>query len=135
MSDVGLRKDEMVALASGAAFTFATDVAVARLWPRSRTAVAALGLVAAAAVYPLSRRRLAIDTGEALTLAAACALAVTAAWLPARAARRVLGAGWTAHALYDAVFTHDAEVTRLPTTYAAACAGADVAMGARLILA
>jgi hypothetical protein len=135
MSNVNLRNDELVALASGAAFTFATDVAVARLMPRHRTAVAALGLVAAAAVYPLSRRRLGIDAGEGVTLAAACALAVAAAVLPAPTAQRVLGAGWTAHALYDAVFTHDAAVTRLPATYAAACAGADIAMGARLILA
>ena len=103
--------------------------------PRRRTAVAAVGLVAAAAVYPLSRRRLGIDTDEAVTLAAACAVAATAAWLPARTPRRVLGVGWVAHAVYDAVFTHDAAITRLPTTYAAACAGADVAMGARLILA
>ncbi len=55
--------------------------------------------------------------------------------MPDRAARRVLGAGWAAHAVYDAVFTHDAAITRLPAAYAAACAGADIAMGARLILA
>ena len=127
--------DEMVALAQGAGFALAADIAMARLIPRRRTAIAALGLVAAAAVYPLSRRRLGMDTGETVTLAAACAVAAAAAWLPARTARRVLGAGWAAHALYDAVFTHDAAITRLPTTYAAACAGADIAMGVRLILA
>ena len=75
-----------------------------------------------------------METGETVTLAAACAVAATAAWLPARTARRVLGVGWAAHAVYDAVFTHDPAITRLPTTYAAACAGADIAMGARLIL-
>jgi hypothetical protein len=128
-------RDEMVALAQGAGFALAADIAMARLIPRRRTAVAAVGLVAAAAVYPLSRRRLGMDTGETATLAAACAVAATAAWLPARTARRVLGVGWAAHAVYDAVFTHDAATTRLPTTYAAACAGADIAMGARLILA
>lgn len=108
----------MVALAQGAGFALAADIAMARLIPRRRTAVAALGLVAAAAVYPLSRRRLGMDTGETVTLAAAC-----------------IGVGWAAHAVYDAVFTHDAAITRLSTTYAAACAGADIAMGARLILA
>ena len=127
--------DDMIAFAQGAGFAFAADIAMTRLIPRRRTAVAAVGLVAAAAVYPLSRRRLGIDTDEAVTLAAACAVAATAAWLPARTPRRVLGVGWVAHAVYDAVFTHDAAITRLPTTYAAACAGADVAMGARLILA
>lgn len=76
-----------------------------------------------------------MDTGETVTLSAACAVAATAAWLPARTGRRILGAGWVAHAMYDAVFTHDAAITRLPTTYAAACAGADIAMGVSLILA
>ena len=128
-------RDEMIAIAQGAAFALAADIAMARLIPRRRTAVAAVGLVAAAAVYPLSRRRLGMDTGEAVTVAASCAIAMTAAWLPAQTARRVLGVGWAAHAVYDAVFTHEAAATRLPSTYAAACAGADIAMGVRLIFA
>ncbi len=106
-----------------------------RLIPRSRTTIAALGLIAAAAVYPLSRRRLSMDIGETVVCVAACAIAAIAARLPARTARCLLGVGWTAHAVYDAVFIHDAATTRLPVTYAAACAGADIAMGARLILA
>lgn len=126
-------RDQVVAFAQGAGFTLAADIAMAKLIPHRRTAVAALGLVAAAAVYPLSRRRPTIDTGEAITLAIAAAVATTAVWLPGRTARRVIGLGWAAHAVYDAVFTHDAAITRLPTTYAAACAGADIAFGARLI--
>ncbi|MCZ8379085.1 hypothetical protein O6P37_09450 [Mycobacterium sp. CPCC 205372] len=121
-------------LAQGAGFALAADMAMARFLPRRRTAVAAVGLVAAAAVYPLSRRRWGIDTREAITLTAACAVASAATWLPAGTARRVVGVGWAAHAVYDAVFTHDASITRLPPTYAAACAGADIAMGARLLL-
>jgi len=127
-------RDQVIALAQGAGFALVADLAMARLMPRGRTAVAAVGLMTAAAVYPLSRRRLVIDTGEAITLAATCAIASTAVWLPARIACRVIGAGWAAHAVYDAVFTHDATITRLPVTYAASCAGADVAFGARLIL-
>lgn len=50
-------RDETIAIAQGAAFALAADIAMARLIPRRRTAVAAVGLVAAAAVYPLSRRR------------------------------------------------------------------------------
>ncbi|MCV7169010.1 hypothetical protein H7I41_03615 [Mycobacterium manitobense] len=115
-------------------FALAADMAMARFLPRRRTSVAAVGLVTAAAVYPLSRRRWGIDTRETVTLAAACAVAGAATWLPARTARRVVGVGWAAHAVYDAIFTHDASITRLPPTYAAACAGADIAMGARLIL-
>jgi hypothetical protein len=126
---------QIAALAQGAGFALAADLAMARLIPQSRNRIAALGLVGAAAVYPLSRRRLRMDTPETVTLIAACALAVIAARLPARTARRMLGVGWVAHALYDAAFTHDAAITRLPVTYAAACAGADIAMGARLILA
>ena len=122
-------------MAQGAGFAIAADIALARQVPHRRTAIAAIGLVAAAAVYPLSRRRLGMTIGETLTLAAACAVAVSAVRLPAPTARRVLGVGWAAHAVYDAVFTHDAAITRLPTTYAAACAGADIAVGARLILA
>ena len=132
---LGTDSGEIAALAQGAAFAFAVDIAMARLKPRGRTAVAALGLVAAAAVYPLSRRRLGMDAGETVALAAACVVASTPAWLPARTARRVLGVGWAAHAVYDALVTHDATITRLPSTYAAACAGADVAMGVRLIFA
>jgi hypothetical protein len=109
-------------------------MAMARFFPRRRTAVAAVGLVAAAAVYPLSRRRRGIDTREMVTLTAACVVAGAATCLPAGTARRVVGVGWAAHAVYDAAFTHDASVTRLSPTYAAACAGADIAMGARLIL-
>ncbi|WP_068273971.1 hypothetical protein [Aldersonia kunmingensis] len=125
----------IAALVQGAGFALAADVAFARWLPRRRTAIAGVGLVAAAAVYPLSRRQLGLDAGEMVTLGAACAVAATAVVLPAATARRLLGVGWIAHAAYDAVFTHDAAVTRLPTTYAAACAGADIAMGARLILA
>jgi len=125
----------MVALAAGAGFAIAIDTAVARQLPHRRAATAALGLVAAAAIYPLSRRRVGMDAREAVTLAAACAVAAIAARLPTGTARRLLGVGWAAHAMYDAVFTHDATITRLPAWYAPLCAGADIAMGSRLILA
>ena len=96
-------RDEMLAITQGAAFALAADIAMARLIPRRRTTVAALGLVAAAAAYPVSRRRLGMNTGETVTLAAACAVAITAACVPDRTARRLLGVGWAAHAVYDAM--------------------------------
>ena len=130
----GLGTAGTIALAQGAGSGLVLDLAITRLAPQRRTAILAGGLVAAAAVYPLSRRQVGIDVGEALQLVAACTLAAIALRLPAVTARRVLGVGWVAHAVYDAVFTHDAETTRLPTTYAASCAGADIAIGARLIL-
>jgi hypothetical protein len=80
---------QIIAMAQGAGFALAADIAMARLIPHSRTAVAAAALVAAAAVYPLARRQIGID----------------------------------------------AAITRLPRTYAAACAGADITIGARLLLA
>jgi hypothetical protein len=132
---LSLSSEEVFAFAQGAGFALIADLAMARVIPRRRSAVAAVGLVAAAAVYPLSRRRIGIDSGEAVTLAATCVLAAATPWLPTGISRRALGFGWTAHAVYDALFTHDAESTRLPKTYAASCAGADIALGARLILA
>lgn len=77
----------MAVLAQGAGFALAADIAVARLIPHRRNTIAALGLVAAAAVYPLSRRRLTMDTGETVTLVTACAVAAIAARLAARTAR------------------------------------------------
>jgi hypothetical protein len=124
----------MIAMAQGAGFALAADIAMARLIPHRRTAVAAAALVAAAAVYPLARRQLGIDAAETATLAAATTVAIAAVSLPTQIGRRALGIGWAAHAVYDALFTHDAASTRLPRTYAAACAGADITIGARLLL-
>ena len=130
---MGVSGATLAALAQGAGSTFTLDVAVARLFPRHRTKVAAVGLLGAAPAYPLSRRRLGIDIGEAATVAAACALVAVATRLPDQSAHRLLGAGWVAHAAYDAAFKHDTEITRLPDTYPAACAGADIAIGLRLM--
>ena len=124
----------LIALAQGAGSGLVVDMAIRRFWPHRRTAILAVGLAAAGAVYPLSRRRFGMDTAETVQLLAACAVAATAVRLPSPTTRRVLGVGWVAHALYDAVFTHDAANTRLPSTYAASCAGADIAIGASLIL-
>ena len=114
----------------------AADIAMARLIPRRRTAVAAVGLVAAAAVYPLSRRRLGMDAGETVTLAAACAVAMHRS-LAARPGPPV--AYWASAGRRTRYTTRSSltmqPITRLPSTYAAACAGADIAMGARLIFA
>lgn len=104
----------MAAAAAGAALGLAADETITRLRPSLRTPTAAWGLIGAAAVYPLSRRRLGIDGREAVTLVGACAVAASAASMPTSRGRRMLGVGWVTHALYDAAFTHDADTTRLP---------------------
>lgn len=69
-----------------------------------------------------------------LTLALACTVVALAASMPSSRARRLVPAGWVMRAIYDAAFTHDANVTRLPGWYPPFRAGVDVAMGARLAL-
>jgi hypothetical protein len=123
-----------VAAAAGVAFAITADEAITHLRPTQRTPMAAYGLIAAAAIYPLSRRRLSLDGREAVALIGACSVAASAARMPSAGARWLLSAGWVSHALYDAVFTHDANTTRLPKWYAPLCAGADIAMGVRLAL-
>lgn len=124
----------MAAATAGVALAVAADAAITRLRPSLRNPVAACGLIGAAAVYPLSGRRLGIDGREALTLALASIVAALVASMPSSRQRRLLAAGWVAHALYDAAFTHDTNATRLPEWYAPFCAGVDIAMGARLAL-
>ncbi|ORV93504.1 hypothetical protein AWC11_06265 [Mycobacterium interjectum] len=104
----------MAAATAGVAFAAAADEAITRVWPSLRTPVAACGLIGAAAIYPLSGRRPGIDGREAVTLALACIVVALAASMPGSRSRRLLAAGWVAHALYDAAFTHDADATRLP---------------------
>jgi hypothetical protein len=128
------RASGVVAVAAGVGLAIAADETIAHLRPTLRTPMAACGLIAAAAIYPLSRRRLGLDGREAVALVGACSIAASAASMPSTRGRRLLGAGWVSHALYDAAFTHDANTTRLPKWYAPLCAGADSAMGVRLAL-
>lgn len=124
-----------------------SDAAVAKLYPARRTAVAALGLIAAAVMYPVSRQLPAADSAgesrlwlptpsaaEVGAVLAAGVIVAAAAKQPTPTSRRILAAGWAAHALYDAAVKHDARATRLPAWYAPFCAGADIAIALRLVL-
>jgi len=122
---------KMVGLAMGAGCAYVADMA--SRGPGRRVLEAAVGLIAAAAVYPLARRRAGIDWLEAVALLTASGLALSEVKRPGRRSRILLGLGWIGHALFDATFRHDAAATRLPRWYPAFCAGFDVAYGARLI--
>ncbi len=130
-----MKVTDAAALVAGAAAGYGADAATTRLAPRLRGAGAAAGLVTAAAIYPLARRRLAVDaalTREVAGVAATGAVAVAARRLPATPARRILGIAWAAHAAFDAVHTRSPD-SRLPAWYPAMCAGYDIALGARLV--
>jgi hypothetical protein len=121
----------IVGLAIGAGRAYVAD-ASSRVGDR-RVLGAAIGLVAAAAVYPLARRRAGIDWLEAAALMSASGLALSAVKRPGPRSRVLLGLGWIGHALFDATFRHDTTASRLPRWYPAFCAGFDLAYGAWLI--
>lgn len=112
-----------------------TDVLISRRTPDRRVFSAALGLVAAALVYPLARRRLGLDPAETWTVLSACVVAAVSVGCPGRWSRSLLGVGWMCHALFDLAFGHGSSRWLLPQWYPALCAGFDVAYGARLLRA
>ena len=130
-----VRAADRAALVAGALAGYGMDLASTRFMRRFRVPGAAAGLVTAAAIYPLARRRLSADGAmarEGAALAATVGLAAVSARMPNRAARSVLGLSWAAHALFDA--THETTgQSRLPSWYPALCAGYDLTYGARLI--
>src|SRR3954468_3736194 len=88
----------------------------------------AAGLMSAAAVYPVARRRWQLDrrsTGELLGVLGYGAVSLLAARGSRPRANRLLAAGWASHALFDAAHGHD-ESSRLPRWYPALCAGYDL---------
>ena len=123
------------ALVGGAAVGYGIDLASTRLLHRLRLPGAAAGLITAAAIYPLARRRLTADKAlarEGAALVATAGIAAASARLPNRAARVVLGLSWAAHALFDAKHETSGD-SRLPSWYPALCAGYDLTYAARLI--
>lgn len=116
----------------GAALGAAVGEVTARLPERGSALASGAGLIAAAAIYPLSRREggagLALEV--AVLTAAAGLLAATTLRPEWKPARRVLAAGWAAHAAFD--FGRGATGdSRLPGWYPAVCAGYDVAYAGR----
>jgi hypothetical protein len=128
---MAIRMLHVVAAAAGAGAAVGVDVLTERVMPARRADGAALGLLTAAAIYPAARRRGFGTVGEKAVLLAAGALVAAAVALPARR-MQLLGAGWIAHAGFDAAF-HPHDDSRIPSWYPAMCAGYDVALGARLL--
>jgi hypothetical protein len=122
----------VVAGVTGAGAAIAVDRAVARTMPTARTESAAAGLLTAAAIYPLARRRGFGDLGEKVVLFAAGGVVAAAGALP-KHRTRLIAAGWIAHATFDAAFRTDARASRIPSWYPAMCAGYDIALGALLL--
>ena len=93
-----------------------------------------MGLLAAAAIYPLARRTVAggglgLELG---TAAASIALTgVAARHHDSTTARRLIAGGWAAHAAFD-LLRGPSPDSRLPRTYPALCAGFDLALALRL---
>lgn len=135
MTMVAAGSSNIAGLAIGAGSACLAAKLATRRVPDRRAPGAAIGLVAAAAVYPLARRRAGIDWPEALTLLSASGLALAAVKCPSRSLRILLGLSWIGHAIFDAAFRHDSTTSRLPRWYPASCAGFDIAYGARLIRA
>ena len=119
---------DVAAGALGAAAAVGVDAVTQRIVPRQRTTSAALGLVGAALIYPVARRGRFGDGAEKIMLGLATATSLTAH--PDR--RRLVAAGWLAHAFFDAQFAPNSN-SRIPVWYPAMCAGYDVALAARLV--
>jgi hypothetical protein len=123
------------ALLGGAVLGWTSAEAVRRLGGRRSVIGAGAALVTAAVIYPAARRDHGVSGAhlvEGAVVAATTGLAVRAAQSDVRTGRRLLAAGWAAHALFDFGQGPSAD-SRLPSWYAPLCAGFDVAYAARLI--
>jgi hypothetical protein len=117
---------------AGAGVGAVAAAAVARSNPPVAFRGAAVGLVAAAAVYPIARRRGHRRPSGAERAALAATVGVLGMALSdPQGAGRLVGIGWAAHALFDALVEHD-HARRLPRWYPPLCAGYDLAFGAAL---
>jgi hypothetical protein len=117
---------------AGAAAAVGFDRLVRRFAPRHATRVDALGLVAAAAVYPALRSRGfrgASGVREVVGLGAYGVLGLAVVWRPASPLCRVVAGAWMSHALFD--IAHDAGPdSRIPDWYPVCCAGFDIGLAA-----
>ena len=124
---------DIVAGVIGGAAALAVDRAVGRTMPDTRTQSAAAGLLTAAAIYPVARRRGFGNLTEKVVLLAAGGVVAAAAAMP-KQRTQLIAAGWIAHAAFDAAFHDNADVSRIPSWYPAMCAGYDIALGASLLV-
>lgn len=83
---------DLVWFALGAAGALATDVSTRGMTERRRIALAAVGLVGAAAIYPAARRRSLGSPSEQATMAVAVVFGAVALSKGERAGRRIIAA-------------------------------------------
>lgn len=98
-------------------------------------AMSGLSLVTAAAIYRLADprgMRGPVRDRELAGVGATTLIGLASLLAPHRAGRRILAAGWLAHAGFDAVH-HRNDSSRLPGWYPAMCAGFDVVVAAKLM--
>lgn len=119
-------------LVAGAVLGWASAHSLRRFGDRAVLGAGA-SLVGAALIYPAARRERASGglAVEVAVVAATAALAAAARRADGPTGRRVVAAGWAAHALFD-LAQGPSEDSRLPGWYAPLCAGFDVAYAARL---
>ena len=124
---------DLLGLAAGAVPGWGFGLLVRRSGRRLELAGTGAGLVAAALIYPASRRSFGTPgvATEAWVAVAAGGLTWVAANLDPAAARRLVACGWAAHALFDMLRGPSSD-SRLPAWYPAMCAGFDVALAATL---
>lgn len=123
-----------VALVAGAVLGAASAEPVRRLSPRGSVRAAGAGLITCAVIYPAARRSHVPSAGlvvEVAAVLATTALAGFGAATPPTTGRRLLAAGWAAHALFDAL-QGPSDDSRLPGWYAPVCAGFDLGYAVRL---
>lgn len=129
-----MRGSTVPALVGGAVLGWVAAEAARRLGGRRRVVTAGAALVTAAVIYPAARRDHGLSGAHAVegaVVVATTGLALAAAGRDQVAGRRLLAAGWAAHALFD-FGQGPSEDSRLPGWYAPLCAGFDVAHAARL---
>jgi hypothetical protein len=129
--------DTRASAAIGTVAGVGTDVLIEKLAPRQRTLALAAGLVTAAAIYPIARRKRSFGAPllrEVAGLVVAGAIVSTAAQDRSTRTRNLVAAGWAAHAAFDVL--HDTgRDSAIPSWYPAMCAGYDLAVAGRLVTA
>ncbi len=130
----------LIAGGTGLALSAFVDAPLKKWMPRNRTSSYAIGLMVAAAVYPVARQGrtrlrhtvdVSIPTREWSAVAATFAVFVGALILPSRSARRLVAASWAIHPIFDLLHERGPD-SRLPDWYPAICAGYDLGVAGLL---
>jgi len=128
-------ESNLIGAGVGLALALLSDAAVARMLPKRRAAFFTMALPAAAAIYPIARRRWSFEsavTREMAALVAFSSLSAAVATGRPSTPRALLAGGWIAHAAFD-MFHERGEESLIPEWYPAFCAGYDVGVAGCLL--